>query len=87
MDIIEIALLGLVVVCGITTCVSKNMMVSLIIFMAYGVIMSIIWALLEAPDLAVTEAAVGAGISSILLFLALRRIYLIRREAAADENR
>ncbi|MBQ6239034.1 MAG: DUF4040 domain-containing protein [Firmicutes bacterium] len=87
MDIIEIALLGLVVVCGITTCVSKNMMVSLIIFMAYGVIMSIIWALLEAPDLAVTEAAVGAGISSILLFLALRGIYLIRREAAADENR
>ena len=85
MDIIEIALLGLVVVCGITTCVSKNMM--LIIFMAYGVIMSIIWALLEAPDLAVTEAAVGAGISSILLFLALRGIYLIRREAAADENR
>ena len=73
-------------VCGITTCVSKNMMVSLIIFMAYGVIMAVIWALLEAPDLAVTEAAVGAGISSILLFLALRRVYLIRREAAADEK-
>ena len=80
MDIIEIALLGLVVVCGITTCVSKNMMVSLIIFMAYGVIMSIIWALLEAPDLAVTEAAVGAGVSGLLFLQTLRKI---RRE---DEN-
>ena len=55
----ELLLLGLLVICGITTCLSKNLLTSLIIFMAYSVIMSVIWALLEAPDLAVTEAAVG----------------------------
>ena len=63
----ELLLLGLLVICGITTCLSKNLLTSLIIFMAYSVIMSVIWALLEAPDLAVTEAAVGAGVSSLLL--------------------
>lgn len=60
MDIIELMLLGLLLVCGIATCLSKNLLVSLVIYMAYSVIMSIIWALLEAPDLAITEAAVGA---------------------------
>ena len=84
-DIIELALLGLVIVCGICTCLSKNLMVSLVIFMAYSVIMSVIWALLQAPDLAVTEAAVGAGVSSVLMFLTLKKIRDIK-EASGDEE-
>lgn len=84
MDLFEISLLVLVVICGICTCISRNLLISLIIFMAYSVIMSVIWALLQAPDLAVTEAAVGAGISSVLLFLTLKKIRDIR-EAAENE--
>ena len=84
MDLFEISLLVLVVICGICTCISRNLLISLIIFMAYSVIMAIIWALLQAPDLAVTEAAVGAGISSVLLFLTLKKIRDIR-EAAKNE--
>lgn len=86
MDIIELMLLGLLLVCGITTCLSKNLLVSLVIYMAYSVIMSIIWALLEAPDLAITEAAVGAGVSSVLLFLTLKKIRSIRKKVQ-DENK
>ena len=87
MDFIEIALLLMLVICGISTCVTKNLLVSLIIFMAYSVIMSIVWALLEAPDLAVTEAAVGAGVSSLLLFLTLRKLKSIRRKEEEDEKK
>lgn len=86
MNYIEIFLLGLVVVCGISTCLANNLMVSLIIFMGYSVIMSIIWALLEAPDLAITEAAVGAGISSILMFVTLKTIRDIREEDRKQEG-
>ena len=86
MDFIEIALLGMIVVCGISTCVTKNLLVSLIIFMAYSVLMSIIWALLEAPDLAFTEAAVGAGVSSILMFLTLKKLRDLKRKAEKDEE-
>ena len=74
MEYFELFLLGLLVICGIATCLTKNLLSSFIIFMAYSLIMSIIWAMLKAPDLAVTEAAVGAGISSILLFVTLRRL-------------
>lgn len=86
MDIIELMLLGLLLMCGIATCLSKNLLVSLVIYMAYSVIMSIIWALLEAPDLAITEAAVGAGVSSVLLFLTLKKIRSIRKKVQ-DENK
>lgn len=86
MDLIELGLLGLLVVCGIATCTSKNLLVSLVIFMAYSVIMSIVWVLLEAPDLAITEAAVGAGVSSVLLFLTLKKIRDIRKKVQDEEK-
>lgn len=86
MNLIELMLLGLLVVCGIATCVSRNLLVSLVIFMAYSVIMSIVWVLLEAPDLAITEAAVGAGVSSVLLFLTLKKIRDIRKQVQDEEN-
>lgn len=87
MEMIEIFLLGLLIVCGVCACVSKNLLVSLIIFMAYSVIMSIIWALLEAPDLAITEAAVGAGISSILMFVTLKKIRDLREKEEHEETK
>lgn len=86
MDFIELALLGLILICGIATCLRKNLMISLIIFMAYSVIMSIVWALLRAPDLAITEAAVGAGISSLLLFITLQKIREIKGKDAPHDR-
>ena len=87
MDLIELCLLGLILICGIATCLQKNLMVSLIIFMAYSVIMSIVWALLRAPDLAITEAAVGAGISSLLLFITLQKIRDLKRKDAPNDEK
>ncbi len=84
MEYFELLLLGLLLVCGISTCLTKNLLSSLVIFMAYGVIMSILWALLRAPDLAVTEAAVGAGISGILMFLTLRKLRDLKRKHADE---
>ena len=42
--------------------------------MSYSVVMSIIWVLLESPDLAGTEAAVGAGVTTILFFVTLKKV-------------
>ena len=39
---------------------------------------SVMFVILQAPDVAMTEAAVGAGLSSLILALALRRLGLIR---------
>lgn len=85
-DIFELMLLGALLVCGISACLSKNLLVSVIIFLAYSLLMSVIWILLQAPDLAVTEAAVGAGISGILLFVTLKKLQSIRKKARDEEE-
>lgn len=86
MDVVEMILFVLLIVCAASACCTRNLLASLIILMAYSVIMSIIWALLAAPDLAITEAAVGAGISSILLFITLKKIRDICKEAEHEKE-
>ena len=69
------------IVCAIAVCLTRNLLTSVIIYMGYSMIMSIIWITLESPDLAITEAAVGAGITSLLFFLTLKKIHAIVRRA------
>ena len=75
-------MLVFLIVCAIAVCLTRNLLTSVIIYMGYSMIMSIIWITLESPDLAITEAAVGAGITSLLLFLTLRRLNLIDQDEA-----
>ena len=70
-------LIGLLV-CAVATALVKKPMRAVIIYMAYSIIMSVVWLLLESPDLAITEAAVGAGITSILFFLTLKKIHALK---------
>lgn len=74
------------VVCAISASITKNVLVSIIIFMSYSLIMSIIWVFLQAPDLAITEAAVGAGVTTVLFFATLRRINAIDAQDKKEER-
>ncbi len=77
MKVFQCVLFAFLIICAISVSFSKNLLNSIIIFMSYSLIMSIIWILLESPDLAITEAAVGAGITSILFFVTLKKIHAI----------
>ena len=57
---LRIILLVFLLVCAIAVSFSKNLLISVVIYMAFSLIMAIIWLILESPDLAITEAAVGA---------------------------
>ena len=74
MTVIEWLLLGFLIVCAVAVSISGNLLNSVIIFMVYSLVMAVIWILLRAPNLAIMEAAVGAGVTSVLFFLALRKI-------------
>lgn len=78
--IFRVILLLSLIICAIATAVSKRPLTSIIIYTAYSIIMSILWLLLESPDLAITEAAVGAGITGILFYLTLHRLHRIQRD-------
>lgn len=89
MELFKFILLGFLVICAVSVSFSKNLLNSILIFMSYSLIMSIIWILLESPDLAITEAAVGAGITSVLFFITLKKIHMMidkNEDAEAFEN-
>lgn len=79
-------LLGFLVVCAISVSFSKKLLNSILIFMSYSLVMSIIWILLESPDLAITEAAVGAGVTSILFFITLKKIRALDEEKKEEDK-
>ena len=74
MKIVECILLVILLITGISAPLQKNSFLTVILFTTFGLVMSVIWMLLQAPDLAITEAAVGAGVTSVLFYLALRRV-------------
>jgi uncharacterized MnhB-related membrane protein len=73
-------------VCAVSVSFIRSTLISIIVFMSYSLVMSVIWFLLESPDLAITEAAVGAGISSILFFVSLRKIRAISDSEGEDNE-
>ncbi len=86
MRIFQYILLSFLVVCAISVSFSKKLLNSILIFMSYSLVMSIIWICLESPDLAITEAAVGAGITSVLFFVTLKKIHAIEENNQAGEK-
>jgi uncharacterized MnhB-related membrane protein len=43
------------------------------LFIAFGLLLALVWARLRAPDLALAEAAIGAGLAGALMLAAARR--------------
>ncbi len=86
MEVFELILLGFIVVCALAVSFSKNLLNSILVYMSYSLVMAIIWIFLESPDLAITEAAVGAGVTSLLFFVTLKKIHAMREEEKKDEQ-
>ena len=54
----------------------KDFLAALAAFSVVSLSLSVLFVILRAPDVAMTEAAIGAGLSSLLFALALRRLGL-----------
>jgi uncharacterized MnhB-related membrane protein len=62
------------IVFSISISIVKDLLSTIIVFMVYSLIMAVLWQQLNAPDLAITEAAVGAGVTTFLFIAALKKI-------------
>ncbi|OOG24730.1 sodium:proton antiporter [Thioalkalivibrio denitrificans] len=47
---------------------------AVVLFIAFGLLLALAWVRLSAPDLALAEAAIGAGITGALLLVTLARL-------------
>ena len=62
---------------------TRDLLAAVIIFSAYSLIMALMWQRLQAPDLALTEAAVGAGVTTVLFLVT---IFKTRRREEEEER-
>ena len=70
---IDLIVLTLVIICGAAAIMVKDLMSAAILFGAYSFMMCVLWAVMGAVDVAFTEAAVGAGVSTVFIVAAVFR--------------
>lgn len=56
------------------TLLSRDLFRAVVVFIAFGLIMALAWVRLGAPDIALAEAAIGAGLTGVLLLDAARHL-------------
>lgn len=86
MGYLEVLLLSFLIICALGATFVRSPMVTIITLMAFSMITSTIWLLLEAPDLAITEAAVGAGVDTILFFVVMKKVRELHRTKEEEEE-
>ncbi|MCP5515523.1 MAG: DUF4040 domain-containing protein [Spirochaetales bacterium] len=66
-------LLALHVLLAVIILVSRNMLTAVILLAVLSLFSSLLFFILHAPDVALTEAAVGAGVSTFLYIWIIRK--------------
>lgn len=70
-ELLDFAILPLLLATAIAAVMVRNLVFSTVLLSIFSLFMALQYLVLGAPDVAITEAAVGAGISTILLLLVL----------------
>lgn len=74
-EIILAIFLGiLIIVLAIMAVLNKNIVVAIIAAGAVSLFASVLYLILAAPDVAMTEAAIGSGLSTVIFFYVLNKI-------------
>ncbi|MFO8191855.1 MAG: hydrogenase subunit MbhD domain-containing protein [Bacillota bacterium] len=72
-EILNILLLLFLVICALGVAWIRDLLSAIILFSSFGLIMAIIWQQLSAPDVAMVEAALGTGVTTLLLIAAISK--------------
>jgi multisubunit Na+/H+ antiporter MnhB subunit len=72
MLVLDVLLVFSLLSLAVTALATHDARRSVILFMAFGLVLAVAWGRLMAPDVALAEAAIGAGLSGALLLAALR---------------
>jgi multisubunit Na+/H+ antiporter MnhB subunit len=75
-SIFDIGLVVLILAIGASTIVVREALAAVIGFVVYGLLLSIAWVRLSAVDVALTEAAIGGGMTGMLMLGAVARLRL-----------
>ncbi|TWU22515.1 putative monovalent cation/H+ antiporter subunit B [Novipirellula galeiformis] len=72
--ILDITLCGSLIWLACQTLATADLFKAIVLFIMLGLVMALAWARLDAPDIALAEAAIGAGLTGALLLSTLAAI-------------
>ncbi|MDM0024804.1 hydrogenase subunit MbhD domain-containing protein [Variovorax saccharolyticus] len=81
---LTLALVGLLMALAIWTVVARDTFAAVTGFVPYGLLLTLAWLQLRAVDVAMTEAAIGAGLTGVLLIAAAARLRSTETPAWAE---
>ena len=73
MEYVAYALALFVVVTAVATALLRDILAAIVVFGAYSLGMALLYTLLLAPDVGLTEAVIGAGVTTLLLLLTIAK--------------
>ena len=81
---LELVLAAVVLSVAIATIVAREASTAAVAFIAYGLLLALVWVRLEAVDVALTEAAISGGLGGVLLLGAAARLRTTEAQAQAE---
>lgn len=76
---LDLALAIMLVVIGLGVLLARDLFQSIVLFIIFGMLMAVVWCRLDAVDVALAEAAIGAGVTGALL---VSTLYVVRQRQA-----
>ena len=80
----DAALAALVLGVAVWTLALRQMFAAVVAFVVYGLTLTLVWVRIAAPDVALTEAAIGSGLTGALLLSVASRLRGTEAAAAAE---
>lgn len=71
---LDVLLCGSLIWLAIRTLMTADLFKAIVLFIVFGLLMALAWARLDAPDIALAEAAIGAGLTGTLFLSTLASI-------------
>lgn len=71
--LLDVVLAGALVTCAALALMARDLFEGILLFLTFGMLLAVVWTRLAAPDLALAEAIIGAGLTSALFLKAAHR--------------
>jgi multisubunit Na+/H+ antiporter MnhB subunit len=86
-DVLNLMLAALILLLAAETVFARGAFAAVAGFVAYGLLLTLVWLRLQSVDVALTEAAIGGGLTGALLIGAARRLRGTEAAAVAERPR
>lgn len=81
--LLDYLLASLLTLVAALSLLSRNLFRAIILYIVFGLLLGLVWTRLDAPDIALAEIAIGAGLTGALLLSAWA--VLVRKEKTSHK--